>query len=145
MTLRALWGIGTIRPMSIASPLYEVLYISTLSQGQPLSTVAHIASYARRHNQQSGITGLLVFDGQRFGQQLEGPEAEVRALLARIRDDPRHVYVEVLHDAPLEARRFQNFSLGFSTLEDDTALDRLENLRGAAAVRAFVDLPVEPE
>ncbi len=127
------------------SPLYEILYVSTLSEGQPLSAVASIAGYARHHNQLSGITGLLVFDGQRFGQQLEGPELEVRALLDRIRKDPRHVYVEVLHDAPLAARRFQNFSLGFSTLEDETALERLESLRGPAAVRAFVDLAVEPE
>ncbi|WP_311221947.1 MULTISPECIES: BLUF domain-containing protein [unclassified Acidovorax] len=131
--------------MSSVSPLYEILYISTLSQGQPLSAVAHIAGHARWHNQQCGITGLLVFDGQRFGQQIEGPELEVRALLERIRSDPRHIYVEVLHDAPLAARRFQNFSLGFSTLEDDTALERLETLRGPAALRAFVDLPIELE
>ncbi len=130
---------------SSTQPLYEILYTSTLSQDQPLSAIASIASHARHHNQQRGITGLLVFDGQRFGQQLEGPEKEVRALLERIRQDPRHIYVEVLHDGPITLRRFKNFSLAFSTLEDEDALERLESLRGLEALRAFSDLPVDLE
>ncbi len=128
-----------------SQPLYEILYTSLFSQDQPLSTIASIASHARRENLRRGITGLLVFDGQRFGQQLEGPEDEVRALLQRIRDDPRHLYVEVLHDGPITLRRFRNFSLAFSTLEDATALERLQSLRGLTALRAFSDLPVELE
>jgi len=126
-------------------PLYEVLYVSTLSVDQPLSAIATIAGQARIHNRAQGITGLLVFDGSRFCQQLEGPEDAVRALMQRIRDDPRHIYVEVLHDAPLAQRRFQNFSLAFSTLEDEHALEKLESLRGLAAVQAFSALPVEPD
>ncbi|WP_343590695.1 BLUF domain-containing protein [Paracidovorax wautersii] len=128
-----------------SQPLYEILYTSLFSQDQPLSAIAGIAGHARRQNLRRGITGLLVFDGQRFGQQLEGPEDEVRALLQRIRDDPRHLYVEVLHHGPIPLRRFRNFSLAFSTLEDAAALERLQSLRGLAALRAFADLPVELE
>lgn len=129
--------------MQTSHPLYEVLYVSTLSVDQPLSAIATIAAKARVHNRDHGITGLLVFDGSRFCQQLEGPEREVRALLQRIRNDPRHIYVEVLHDAPLSQRRFQNFSLGFSTLEDENALEKLESLRGLRAVQTFAALPIE--
>ncbi len=125
-------------------PLYEVLYVSTLSVDQPLSTVHAIAARSRIRNQEHAITGLLVFDGARFCQQLEGPEAAVRALMDRIRDDPRHIYVEVLHDAPLAQRRFQQFSLGFCTIDEGTALDHLETLRGRAALQAFQALPLEP-
>lgn len=130
---------GMIQPL----PLYEVLYVSTLSIDQPLSAIAAIASRARVNNRARGITGLLVFDGSRFGQLLEGPEAAVRALMERIRDDPRHIYVEVLHDAPLPQRRFQQFSLAFSTLEDEHALEKLESLRGPNAVLTFCALPVD--
>lgn len=129
--------------MQTSPPLYEILYVSTLSVDQPLSAIAAIAAQARHHNRNNGITGLLVFDGSRFCQQLEGPESAVRALMQRIRDDPRHLYVEVLHDAPLEQRRFQNFSLGFSTLEDENALEKLERLRGRVALEAFSRLPIE--
>lgn len=53
--------------------LYEVLYVSTIAPDQPLSVVAEIAGRARVVNAELGITGLLIFDGQRFCQQLEGP------------------------------------------------------------------------
>lgn len=123
--------------MKIVAALYEVLYVSTLAPEQPLSVVAEIAGRARQLNGELDITGLLIFDGQRFCQQLEGPKKAVLKLIERIRNDPRHVNVEVLHHGPLAGRRFQNFSLAFSTVEDVDALSRLERLDGDAALAAF--------
>lgn len=123
--------------MKIVAALYEVLYVSTLAPEQPLSVVAEIAGRARQVNGELDITGLLIFDGQRFCQQLEGPKKVVLKLIERIRNDPRHVNVEVLHHGPLAGRRFQNFSLAFSTAEDVDALARLEQLDGDAALAAF--------
>jgi hypothetical protein len=123
--------------MKIVAALYEVLYVSTLAPEQPLSVVAEIAGRARQVNGELDITGLLIFDGQRFCQQLEGPRKTVLKLIERIRNDPRHVNVEVLHHAPLAGRRFQNFSLAFSTVEDVDALARMERLDGDAALAAF--------
>ncbi|MNV69820.1 Blue light- and temperature-regulated antirepressor YcgF [compost metagenome] len=123
--------------MKIVAALYEVLYVSTLAPEQPLSVVAEIAGRARQVNGELDITGLLIFDGQRFCQQLEGPKKVVLKLIERIRNDPRHVNVEVLHHGPLAGRRFQNFSLAFSTVEDVDALARLERLDGDAALAAF--------
>ena len=123
--------------MNIKPALYEVLYVSTLAPDQPLSVVAEIAARARLVNVQLDITGLLVFDGQRFCQQLEGPQKAVLKLIERIRNDPRHINVEIVHNGPLAGRRFQQFSLAFSTLEDVDALTRLEKLDGQAAVAAF--------
>ena len=57
--------------MNLSSALYEVLYVSVLAPDQPLSVVAEIAGRARAANAQGDITGLLIFDGQRFCQQLE--------------------------------------------------------------------------
>ena len=123
--------------MKPSSTLYEVLYVSQLAPGQPLSVVAEIASPARLANAESDITGLLIFDGQRFCQQLEGPKKAVLKLIERIRTDPRHVNVEVVHHGALSGRRFKNFSLAFSTVEDVDALARMESLDGAAALAAF--------
>ncbi|MFY3383143.1 BLUF domain-containing protein [Paracidovorax sp. MALMAid1276] len=129
--------------MDIRTALYEVLYVSTLAPGQPLSVVADIAARARQANAVLDITGLLIFDGQRFCQQLEGPQKAVLKLIDRIRDDPRHVSVEVLHHGPLAGRRFQSFSLAFSTVEDAEALARLERLDGASALAAFETVRAE--
>ena len=123
--------------MKISSALYEVLYVSTLAPDQPTAVVAEIAAKARQVNAELDVTGLLIFDGQRFCHQLEGPQKAVLKLIERIRNDPRHVNVEVVHNGPLAGRRFQQFSLAFSTLEDVDALARLEKLDGQAAVAAF--------
>ncbi len=123
--------------MKISSALYEVLYVSTLAPDQPTAVVAEIAAKARQVNAELDITGLLIFDGQRFCQQLEGPQKAVLKLIERIRNDPRHVNVEVVHNGPLAGRRFQQFSLAFSTVEDADALARMERLDGEAALAAF--------
>lgn len=123
--------------MKIVAALYEVLYVSTLAPDQPLSVVAEIAGRARQANAELDITGLLIFDGQRFCQQLEGPQKAVLKLIERIRNDPRHINVEVLHHGALAGRRFQQFSLAFSTVEDEEALARMEQLDGDAALAAF--------
>jgi len=123
--------------MNLSPALYEVLYVSTLAPDQPLSVVAEIAAAARVANIKMDITGLLIFDGQRFCQQFEGPKKAVLKLIERIRNDPRHVNVEVLHHGLLAGRRFQNFNLAFSTVEDVDALARMEQLDGEAALAAF--------
>jgi hypothetical protein len=123
--------------MNLSPALYEVLYVSTIAPDQPTSVVADIAARARKVNAELDITGLLIFDGQRFCQQLEGSQKAVLKLIERIRNDPRHVNVEILHHGPLAGRRFQHFSLAFSTVEDADALGRMELLDGAAALAAF--------
>jgi len=123
--------------MKSSSDLYEVLYVSTLAPDRPTSVVAEVAGRARLVNAELDITGLLIFDGQRFCQQLEGPQKAVLKLIERIRNDPRHINIEVLHNGPLAARRFQQFSLAFSTVEDVDALARMERLDGEAALAAF--------
>ena len=123
--------------MKISSALYEVLYVSTLAPDQPTAVVAEIAAKARQVNAELDVTGLLIFDGQRFCQQLEGPQKAVLKLIDRIRNDPRHINVEVLHHGPLAGRRFQHFSLAFSAVEDVDALARMERLDGEAALAAF--------
>lgn len=123
--------------MSPCSVLYEVLYVSTLAPQHPPGIVAEIAARARQRNAELGVTGLLIFDGQRFCQQLEGTQKAVLKLIDRIREDPRHIQVEVLHHGPLAQRRFHQFSLAFTTVEDVDALARMEQLDGSAALAAF--------
>lgn len=120
--------------------LYEVLYVSTLAPDEPLSVVSAIAAAARAKNQRLGLTGLLVFDGMRFCQQLEGDQKEVMALLERIREDRRHTAVEILHHGPLQARRFKSFSLAYAPIDDVDQLAALELLDGDKAVATFLAL-----
>ena len=120
--------------------LHEIIYVSTLADGAPVRVVADIATQSRSHNQQSQITGLLVFDGLHFCQQLEGSAQELAVIMARIEGDPRHCNVEIIHQGPLEQRRFKRFSLGYTSVEDIELLERLQRLKGQAAIDGFVAL-----
>ena len=59
---------------------------------------------ARRANLRDGVTGALICRADVYLQWLEGPEPEVRATLARIKRDDRHLEV-TLHVAEVVPER----------------------------------------
>lgn len=126
--------------MNTTTPLYELIYVSTLAPDQKVTAVAEIARHARVANDAAHITGILVFDGMRFCQQLEGTKKQVLALEQKIRHDPRHIRMEVLHHGPLTHRRFRCFTMGYSMLDDSEVLARLEAMDGQSAVESFLAL-----
>ena len=75
---------------------------------QDLEAIHHSA---RTLNALDGITGLLVFDGSRFLQIVEGAPDAIDDLLARLRRDPRHSAIEVRDERPVEARAFPDWSM----------------------------------
>lgn len=80
----------------------------------------------------------MVFDGLHFCQQFVDSEIEVAGLMERIRENPRHANVEVLHHGPLAERRFRLWRLRYTSVDDVEPLARLERLQGQAAVEAFL-------
>ncbi|WP_369038864.1 BLUF domain-containing protein [Stenotrophomonas maltophilia] len=76
-------------------PIRAVVYTSEAAAaitvgglGQADGTLCALVDDAARFNRDAGVTGVLLFDGQRFLQYLEGPEdglavAYSRALVAR--------------------------------------------------------------
>ena len=126
--------------MKNVSELHEVLYVSTLAPGAPLQVVAQITAKARPANVAAGITGLLIFDGMRFCQQIEGPRREVLALTQRVLQDRRHIQVEIRRHGLLEARRFNRFALGYADMENADVLAYMENSDPAQALAQFIAL-----
>ena len=102
--------------------------------------VASIACKARIYNRVADITGLLVFDGLHFCQQLEGCAAPIDAAMDRIGKDPRHHRLTIVHRGPLDKRRFKRFSLGYTSVEDIDLPVRPQQLQGQAALQAFLGL-----
>ncbi len=126
--------------MQLNRKLFEVLYVSTIAPSAPVSVVADIAARARAWNLQQDITGLLIFDGMRFCQQIEGLQKPVLSLIERIAADDRHLNVTIFHHGELKERRFKSWSLAFTNVEDTEVLARLEKLDGQPGVQAFVEL-----
>ncbi|MES2912186.1 MAG: BLUF domain-containing protein [Pseudomonadota bacterium] len=126
--------------MPSAPGLFELMYVSTLAPDEDPGIVAAIAAHARLANEMLGVTGLLVYDGHRFAQHLEGSEEAVTALYARIEADTRHTAVNLRHHGACGHRRYPQFSMGFSDIGNASALQELEGLSGAAALAAFAGI-----
>ena len=126
--------------MKTASKTYEILYVSTMAADAPLAIVGAVAAHARIANAACDITGVLIFDGVRFCQQIEGRQKDVLALMERIYQDARHFNIEMFHHGPLPGRRFNHFSMAFSNIEEIGVLERLEQLSGQQGVDTFMAL-----
>ncbi|MBS0425939.1 MAG: BLUF domain-containing protein [Proteobacteria bacterium] len=121
-------------------PLYEFLYWSQLADSQSPTAIGQILARARPFNASNGITGLLVFDGQRFCQHLEGPTVAVEALMGRIAADERHSELRIAYEGPLAERRYRRFDMGYAQAEDPMQMEHLAMLRGDDALQKFLAL-----
>lgn len=120
----------------MAETVLQLTYISACDPHMAPGEVERILSAARLHNRRSGVTGLLLFNGQRFLQLLEGPADAVEATFARIERDPRHRGVTLLSRREAEFRTFSNWSMTFERI-DNASPERRQSL--IALVHAMVD------
>ena len=128
--------------LSSVSP-FQILYVSQLAQGVDFGVVKDIARTSRAHNPVRGITGALLFDGERFCQLLEGSESEVVSLMLRIERDARHVAIRRLHSGGASAHAMRSWRSGYCESAHD--LDAFDDAHGpagngAGAIKAFVAL-----
>ncbi|KAF1016310.1 MAG: hypothetical protein GAK31_01800 [Stenotrophomonas maltophilia] len=60
----------------------------------------------------AGVTGVLMFDGRRFLQYLEGPEDGIASVYPRIANARTHAGVHVLQQGAVERRMFPRWTMG---------------------------------
>ncbi len=118
------------------------LYVSELAEGMAPSVVGAITKAARVNNGKQGISGLLIFDGVRFAQMLEGPADRIDDLLVKLQADSRHANMKslALHDQHGPAR-FKGWGLGFLLLEEESqGIPHLSTQTGEDAITTFLTL-----
>jgi hypothetical protein len=93
-----------------------LLYVSEscLSWPEDAHQVDEIVMVARGRNEQLSLTGALIYTRTHFAQVLEGDRPAIDAVMASIRDDPRHRNMRVVTDEPLKARFFPNWTMAYS-------------------------------
>lgn len=98
--------------------LFQIVYTSTNcilgSAEQVEAEIASILNTSRKNNQQAGITGALLFNGQGFAQVLEGPMEAVELTYERIQCDPRHSDVVLLANGLCSERTFSDWSMAYA-------------------------------
>jgi hypothetical protein len=123
------------------STRHEIIFTSVLTPDTSISDVAQISRIGHRYNRDHDVTGLLLFDGERFCEYLEGSRESVAALMEKIRKDPRHealvVHYEGDHPGP---RLFRRWAMGYVLMQPGRRLDRFEGVTGFAAVELLLML-----
>ena len=127
--------------MTSNDDLFQILYVSQLMPGASFGAVNDIITMSRRANPALGITGALLFDGEYFGQLLEGSEADALALMHRIETDPRHRTVTPLLCRPAASPRLMRvWRSGYCEAQELEAFIADASLRGPAALDAFLSI-----
>lgn len=103
------------------SGLYSLVYASTAASAFDDADLEALLRQARERNDARGISGLLLYRRGRFVQFLEGPEDEVRALYAKIRNDPRHVAPRILNEGRPDHRQFADWTMGYEPVREPAA------------------------
>jgi len=93
--------------------MIQLCYISTARPHVGWDAVDDILAESRRNNSSARVTGLLLFNGKRFLQLLEGAPVQVEATYARILRDPRHFAVVKLSERTIDQREFGNWDMAF--------------------------------
>ena len=91
--------------------LKTIAYTSLARLDLTAQDLADIHASARRLNALDGITGLLVFNGKRFLQIIEGAESAIDDLVDRLRADPRHSAFEIRDERIVAERAFPDWSM----------------------------------
>lgn len=126
----------------VTGRLFQLVYISTARAELIGDGCSDILAASRRNNEANGVTGLLLFDGRRFLQVLEGARPPVEALFGRIARDPRHRGVVRLSTRDISAREYGGWAMRFVNRTHDLALlGEVGRLNDAArtAIRAGVE------
>lgn len=106
--------------------MLQLTYISTANANVTQDDVESILAVSRRNNAARGLTGMLLFDGRRFLQHLEGEDAVIDALYERIRADERHRAIVQLSRKAVDARVFDGWDMAFERVDGVVAGTSLE-------------------
>jgi len=96
-----------------------IIYISRAKHRFTASDLAELRDLAAARNRSLDITGLLLFDGTRFIQALEGDAAAVQLAMDRIANDSRHDNISYFKPIETDCRQFNSW---FTEYRDESDL-----------------------
>jgi len=108
--------------------LQELLYTSFAVPNASQEHVADILNVSQKNNAQHNVTGLLLFDGHRYIQILEGTPDNLDVLFSAIEKDQRHHGLELIHRSGIESRAFQDWRMAYEALPPGLLDDLAENM-----------------
>jgi hypothetical protein len=101
----------------LESSTYHVFYRSRATHALTETALQALLEQSRTYNAAQQISGLLLYSDEQFVQVVEGPEAVVRSLYARIQADSRHTQVVTVSDGPGPQRWFGDWHMAFGYVD----------------------------
>lgn len=92
-------------------PLHAYAYVSTAREGLDVPELDALLADATAFNRMAGVTGVLMFDGSRFLQYIEGPRDGLASVHARIGNARRHGSITQLAAGPIQTRWFPRWTM----------------------------------
>jgi hypothetical protein len=112
---RADWSRDKSRPEAKAC-LHQIVYMSRARHPFTDLELERLCANSARRNADRNVTGLLLYDGKRFIQALEGDELAVKEAMSRILADSRHYNVEYIVNGSIDRRRFIDWTMELNPL-----------------------------
>lgn len=98
--------------------LQAIAYASEAAADLTSSQLEGMIERAAKFNHLAGVTGLLLFDGRRFLQYIEGPEDGLAVIYARITYSRHHTDLIELARGRVTQRRMPYWSMRWIPVED---------------------------
>lgn len=92
-------------------PIRAIAYASEAIPGLCLDEIDDLTRSASRFNMDAGVTGVLLYDGARFLQYIEGPEDSINIVYSRILASAQHREVIELGRGFVSGRCFPYWSM----------------------------------
>lgn len=110
--------------------LSRLLYVSTAANIVTDHDLHQILESSRKNNEKHGVTGVLCTSGKYFVQVLEGDGNALIRLYGKILEDQRHHSCILIGLAPIAARIFNQWSMGYiQKSQEDIQIEREELLK----------------
>jgi hypothetical protein len=103
----------------MSAQLFQRIYASAARRNFGAEDLAELLRVARDNNAKLGLTGMLLYAEGSFFQVLEGPEAVLDPLYAKIEHDPRHTQMTLIIKEPISKRQFDDWTMGFYMMSSD--------------------------
>lgn len=103
--------------------LRAVAYVSQAVDGIKETDIDRILQDATEHNRLAGVTGVLVFDGHRFLQYLEGPDDGVGSVYPRVLNARSHHHVRELASGEVPVRQFPRWKVASARIGTEVMSD----------------------
>lgn len=99
--------------------MHLIVYTSYAVHSFGREEISRLRAFSASVNRFNDITGLLVFDGKRFIQAIEGEPDTVIATMNRIYNDRRHTKIVMMEDRPTAFRQFGSWSTEYREISKD--------------------------